>query len=118
MLDLLLWLSPAIIDISDRTLTLPSGKIVPVAVGKDLTPTPTGCYNVTRKVRNPNGTATGMFGSIGIGFDAVGNYGIHGTDNQSSIGNAVSGGCVRVRKADEELVFEEIKFTTEICIYD
>ena len=117
-MDLLLWLLPATVSLSERTLTLPSGHVVPVAVGKDLTPTPTGCYNVIHKVRNPNGRADGIFGGIGIRFDADGNYGLHGTNDQSSIGNAVSGGCIRVRKQDEAQVFEEIKFTTEICIYE
>jgi lipoprotein-anchoring transpeptidase ErfK/SrfK len=36
-------------------------------------------------------------------------YGIHGTNNQGSIGHNVSHGCIRMRKADVEQLFEIVK---------
>src|SRR5207302_2335652 len=36
-------------------------------------------------------------------------YGIHGTNNQSSVGHNVSHGCIRMRKADVEELFELVK---------
>ncbi len=105
------------IDLSDRTLTLPSGQIVPVAVGKPSTPTPQGEFSVMRKVRNPNGKRNGSYGGFGIQLSAEGGaIGIHGTIDQSSIGDAVSGGCIRVPAEFESLVFNEIKWTTPIII--
>jgi lipoprotein-anchoring transpeptidase ErfK/SrfK len=36
-------------------------------------------------------------------------YGIHGTNNQGSVGHNVSHGCIRMRKADVEQLFEIVK---------
>ena len=36
-------------------------------------------------------------------------YGIHGTNNQRSIGHNVSHGCIRMRKADVEELFELVR---------
>ena len=112
------WLAPVIIDISDRTMKLPtSGQIIPVAVGSPLTPTPVGEFKVMRKVINPNGTANGVFGSCAIQLDADGgSIGIHGTLRQDSIGRAVSLGCIRVPRWAEAKLCKEVTTITPIII--
>ena len=45
-----------------------------------------------------------------------GNYGIHGTNNESSIGNYVSNGCIRMRERDVEELYEMIPIGTPVEI--
>lgn len=44
-------------------------------------------------------------------------YGIHGTNNPSSIGQSVSHGCVRMRNEDIERLFEMVPVGTPVFIY-
>ena len=44
-------------------------------------------------------------------------YGIHGTNNPSSIGRSVSHGCVRMRNEDIEKLFEMVPIGTPVFIY-
>jgi lipoprotein-anchoring transpeptidase ErfK/SrfK len=41
-------------------------------------------------------------------------YGIHGTNVPSSIGSKASHGCIRMRKADVEELFELVKVGDEV----
>ena len=66
-----------------------------VAVGKPSTPTPKGKYYIIDKVINPGGP----FGARWLGLNKRG-YGIHGTNNPSSIGKKVSNGCIRMYNPD------------------
>jgi len=59
-----------------------------VAVGKPSTPTPKGKFHIINKAINPGGP----FGARWLGLNIRG-YGIHGTNNPSSIGKKVSNGC-------------------------
>ncbi|HYE83025.1 MAG TPA: L,D-transpeptidase [Clostridia bacterium] len=70
-------------------------KSYPIAVGKILTQTPTGTYKIINKQLNPGGP----FGARWMGLNRKG-YGIHGTNNPSSIGKAVSHGCIRMYNKD------------------
>ena len=70
-------------------------KSYPVGIGKMLTPTPTGIYNIISKVPNPGGP----FGIMWMGLSKP-HYGIHGTNNPSSIGKVVSHGCIRMYNQD------------------
>ena len=79
-----------------------------VAIGKPSTPTPTGEFYFKRIVENPQYVShlTGV--NYGAGF--LGEWaietnlkgvdgavvGIHGTNQESSIGQAVSGACIRL----------------------
>lgn len=98
-----------IVDLAARTLTvLDGGEVVletPVAVGSDESPTPTGRFSIVDKL--DTGAAAGPYGPFAFGLsghsDVItefaggdGQIGIHGTDDPSSIGQAVSHGCVRV----------------------
>ncbi|WP_242971899.1 L,D-transpeptidase [Haloimpatiens massiliensis] len=66
-------------------------KIYPVAIGKPSTPTPKGNFRIINKAFNPGGP----FGAAWLGL-SIPKYGIHGTNNPSSIGKAVSNGCIRL----------------------
>lgn len=84
------------VNVAARSLTLfREGKLFktyPIAVGKPSTPTPKGNFTIINKAHNPGGP----FGSRWLGLSAPnGDYGIHGTNNPSSIGKAVSNGCIR-----------------------
>jgi lipoprotein-anchoring transpeptidase ErfK/SrfK len=70
-------------------------KSYPVGIGKILTPTPTGTYKIINKAINPGGP----FGARWLGLNKKG-YGIHGTNNPSSIGKYVSQGCIRMYNKD------------------
>ncbi|SMC91061.1 L,D-transpeptidase [Sporomusa malonica] len=79
-------------------ILMKDGKIVrsyPVGVGKTATTTPIGRYHIISKIRNPGGP----FGVMWMGLSQP-HYGIHGTNNPSSIGGAVSKGCVRMYNRD------------------
>ena len=68
-------------------------KSYPVAVGKASTPTPEGTFRIVNRAINPGGP----FGARWLGLNAPnGDYGIHGTNNPSSIGKDVSNGCIRM----------------------
>ncbi|MBP2653989.1 MAG: hypothetical protein H6Q73_1558 [Firmicutes bacterium] len=70
-------------------------KNYPIGVGKTLTPTPTGVLTIVNKRPNPGGP----FGVMWLGLSAK-HYGIHGTNNPSSIGGYVSHGCIRMHNHD------------------
>ena len=44
-------------------------------------------------------------------------YALHGTNNPSSIGQAVSHGCVRLRNEDIEKLYEMVDVGTPVYIY-
>ncbi|SMB91054.1 L,D-transpeptidase catalytic domain [Desulfonispora thiosulfatigenes DSM 11270] len=83
------------INTTARTLTVHKNgawyRSYPVAVGKASTPTPKGTFTIVNKAINPGGP----FGARWLGLSKP-HYGIHGTNNPSSIGKAVSNGCVRM----------------------
>ncbi|ENJ9655493.1 L,D-transpeptidase [Clostridium botulinum] len=68
-------------------------KTYKVAVGKPSTPTPKGTSKIINRAINPGGP----FGARWLGLNIpYGDYGIHGTNNPSSIGKSVSNGCIRM----------------------
>ncbi|MDF2570436.1 MAG: ykuD [Sporomusa sp.] len=87
------------ISLVQRLLILKKdGKVVrsfPIGIGKSATATPTGRYHIVSKNRNPGGP----FGAMWLGLSQP-HYGIHGTNNPSSIGGAVSKGCIRMYNRD------------------
>ncbi len=70
-------------------------KSYPVGVGKMLTPTPVGNYQIVNKRPNPGGP----FGVLWMGLSRP-HYGIHGTNDPASIGHFVSHGCIRMYNSD------------------
>lgn len=95
------------INRGNRTLTLLQGGVVqavfPVAVGKPETPTPIGDFTILNKAFWPGGP----FGSRWLGVTENG-IGIHGTNAPSSIGLAVSNGCIRLYNQDVESFFDVV----------
>ncbi|KOR24806.1 L,D-transpeptidase [Clostridium sp. L74] len=72
-------------------------KTYKVAVGKPSTPTSKGTFKIVNRAVNPGGP----FGTRWLGLSApYGDYGIHGTNNPSSIGKSVSNGCIRMFNND------------------
>lgn len=89
------------INTKSHSLTLFRNNIIyrnyKVAVGKPSTPTPKGIFKIIDLAVNPGGP----FGARWLGLNApYGDYGIHGTNNPSSIGKSVSNGCIRMFNRD------------------
>lgn len=90
-------------------------KTYPVAVGKPSTPTPTGSYKIINKIIKPGG----ILGTRWMGLDIPnGPYGIHGTNNPSSIGKFISNGCIRMYNSDVEELFPKVNIGTPVIITD
>ncbi|HEX6970654.1 MAG TPA: L,D-transpeptidase, partial [Limnochordia bacterium] len=101
----------------------------PIAVGKIVTPSQMG--GVTRIINRvihptyypPDWYRRGLkpippgpdnpVGTRWLGLDIPG-YGIHGTNDPTSIGKAVSGGCIRMYNADVEELAELVEIGTPV----
>ncbi|RWZ60142.1 L,D-transpeptidase [Halobacillus fulvus] len=100
----------------------------PAAVGKTEKLTPEGQFRVKVKAVNPyyrkknipGGDPRNPLGSRWIGFDAKGTdgriYGIHGTNQPSSIGKSVSAGCIRLANQEVEKLYDLVSEGTEVVI--
>lgn len=104
-----------LIHTSRRSLQLYEGQQLlqsySIAIGKTATPTPYGRFSIANKHLNPGG----VFGSHWLGL-SISNYGIHGTNNPSSIGQSVSKGCIRLQNHDIEKLFPMINVGTPVII--
>ncbi|MDQ8733061.1 L,D-transpeptidase [Paenibacillus sp. LHD-38] len=104
-----------IVDLSDRKLHLLDGNIVtrsfPVGIGKMVTQTPTGEFTIINKQANPGGP----FGAFWMGLSKP-HYGIHGTNNPSSIGHMVSLGCIRMYNDDVLALSKIVPIHTRVTI--
>lgn len=101
-------------------------KLYRVAVGAQESPSPTGTFRIVNKVARPGywhkGTvvAPGSGNPVGsrwIGLDRA-HYGIHGTNEPDSIGQAASHGCVRMERRDLEELFAQVRVGDEVEIAD
>lgn len=106
-----------LINTEDKTLKLYRGatliKTYPIAIGKPSTPTPKGVFKIINKAVNPGGP----FGVRWLGLSAPnGDYGIHGTNTPSSIGKAVSNGCIRMFNKDVLEVSKLVGIGTKVTI--
>ncbi|MCD8510889.1 MAG: L,D-transpeptidase family protein [Bacillus sp. (in: Bacteria)] len=104
-----------LVSLRDRTLTLRHlgqvQKVYPVAVGRMLHETPTGKYIIINKAPNPGGPYGTMWMSL-----SKKHYGIHGTNDPSSIGRDVSRGCIRMYNHDVEELARIIPIGTSVTI--
>jgi L,D-transpeptidase catalytic domain len=97
---------------------------VAVAVGRPSTPTPTGSYYVfeSLSLRDPRGPygpgALGLssFSPVLTGWARGGPIAIHGTDEASTVGEAVSNGCVRVRNEQMQRLLREVPPGTPVDV--
>lgn len=86
-------------------------KIYPIAVGKMLTRTPVGEFVIVSRQMNPGGP----FGVMWLSLSKQG-YGIHGTNDPSSIGKAVSHGCIRMYNRDVLNLAQMVPNGTKVII--
>lgn len=105
-----------LIDLEWRELVLYSDYVpvrrYPVAIGKPATPTPVGDWRIREKAKWGEG-----FGSRWMQFSVPwGTYGIHGTNKPWSIGDAVSGGCIRLFNEDADEVYEWVQEGTPVKV--
>ena len=110
-----------VVSIPDRKLAVIENnevvEVFAVAVGAPKSPSPAGIFTIVNRVANPTYYHPGKviapgprnpIGTRWIGLNQKG-YGIHGTDEPSSIGYAKSHGCIRLRNADVERLFERVR---------
>ena len=104
-----------IVDLSQRMLYLLDNDIVirgfPVAIGAMLTESPIGDFTIINKQPNPGGP----FGAFWMGLSKP-HYGIHGTNDPSSIGKAVSHGCIRMFNEDVLALSSIVPIGTRVTI--
>ncbi|MGH3114734.1 MAG: L,D-transpeptidase, partial [Gaiellaceae bacterium] len=97
----------------------------PIAIGRAVTPTPTGRYFVTYTLRTPD--PEGFFGPYALGLSAYSNVvtsfaggngqvGIHGTNTPSVLGRDVSHGCIRVGNAVITRLAKTVPLGTPVVI--
>ncbi|WP_408638363.1 L,D-transpeptidase [Paenibacillus aestuarii] len=106
-----------LVDTDKHRLALVSGNFLirsyPVGLGGEKTPE--GDFVISEKVRNPNGKSNGEFGSRGMTLsDTL--YAIHGTNKPSSIGKDESHGCIRMKQADVEELYDMVPAQTKVTI--
>jgi lipoprotein-anchoring transpeptidase ErfK/SrfK len=109
-----------VVDLSDRRLYVMDGERVvrdfPVAVGDEGYDTPSGSFTIRRMIWNPGWVPPNSAWARGKKAEAPGSpgnpmgrvkmffrepdYYIHGTGLASSLGNARSHGCIRMRNID------------------
>ena len=119
-----------LINLASRTLALYDGnerlELYPLGVGKYSTPTPVGYYKILNKEIDPPWidpsnpefeVPSGANNPLGYRWMQIhGNYGIHGTNRPDSIGYYVSNGCIRMREADVEDLFDKVEIGTPVEI--
>ena len=119
-----------LIDKSQNMLMLKADdeilKTYTVSTGTDNS-TPTGIYNIKNKLINPTWYKTGavippespenILGSRWIGLTISG-YGIHGTTDETTIGEQITAGCVRMKNRDVEELYSIIPAGADITIID
>lgn len=119
-----------VINSASRLLALYDGnqkiRIYPLGLGKPSTPTPVGYYKINTKEIDPPWidpsnpeyeVPSGENNPLGYRWMQIkGNYGIHGTNRPDSIGYYVSNGCVRMREADVEALFDMVEIGTPVEI--
>ena len=109
-----------VVSIPDRKLALiEDGRVVkvyPTAVGRAISPTPSGTFTIVQRISNPAWYGAGKviapgkgnpLGTRWLGLSRK-SYGIHGTNEPRSIGRNASHGCVRMRNRDVEDLFARV----------
>jgi lipoprotein-anchoring transpeptidase ErfK/SrfK len=97
----------------------------PIAVGRAVSPTPTGRYFLADLLRPPD--PDGFYGPYAFGLSAYspvytsfaggdGQIGIHGTNAPGALGGEVSHGCIRVRNDVIERLARELPLGTPVRI--
>ncbi|HAX71916.1 MAG TPA: hypothetical protein DCY20_00170 [Firmicutes bacterium] len=117
------YFSPLTIKISlaDKQLYLADDNYIyhqfPIAIGENNA-SPVGEYYVAQKLTTPREDIPLQDNPYGTRLLELSNedYAIHGTNDNSSIGNAVTNGCIRLTNADIQLLFAMTPLETPIQI--
>jgi lipoprotein-anchoring transpeptidase ErfK/SrfK len=104
-----------VVDLSKRTLTLYRGEQIvkryPVGIGKMATRTPRGMFQIINKQPHPGGP----YGDYWLGLSRR-HYGIHGTNEPSSVGKNISHGCIRMNNRDVVELAKIVPLKTMVVI--
>lgn len=117
-----------VVDLSQRRVTLYRGAkellVTTAAIGSPSTPTPTGRYFVNQKLVAPD--PLGPYGPVALGISAFspvlqhwtqgGPIAIHGTNQSTLLGSAVSHGCIRVANDMVERLWKLVPTGTPVLI--
>lgn len=93
-----------------------------VASGKYSTPSPTGKFSVVNKIVNPYYSKGNIKGGspsnpLGVRWLGIGGkYGLHGNNNESSIGKKVSNGCIRLHNYDIVDLYNRVSVGDKVII--
>lgn len=106
------------VQVEDKTLYLLQDGICVkkylVATGAPKSPSPLGCWKIIQKGDWGEG-----FGGSWMGLNVPwGKYGIHGTNEVHSIGNAQSHGCIRMYNEDVRELFNIVPYGTPVVIVE
>ncbi len=119
-----------LVDKSRNILILKSGedviKVYNVSTGANNS-TPVGTFKITTRLEDPVWFKAGavippespenVLGTRWMGFDIEG-YGIHGTVAPDKIGQQVTAGCIRMRNAEVEELYQILPRGTAVTIVD
>ncbi len=123
-----------VINIPEFTLYLYENGIVikkyPIGVGTEIKPSILGETEVINRVENPTyypirwwerglePIPPGPDNPVGTRWIGLGipSYGIHGTNNPASIGQAMSSGCIRMYNHDVEELMDLIRIGTKVTL--
>lgn len=104
-------------------------KTFPVATGSHPSLTPVGTFQMVNKIPDPwyipqsipGGAPNNPLGHFWLGLNVPGTdgsiYGIHGTNNPSSIGKYVSAGCIRMYNEDVRWLYENVPLHSNVVIH-
>lgn len=117
---------------ANNTLTVfidgKAAQTFPVATGRLPSLTPVGTFQIVNKIENPwyipqnipGGAPNNPLGHYWLGLNVPGTdgsiYGIHGTNNPSSIGKYVSKGCVRMYNEHVKWLYENVPLYSAVII--
>ena len=117
-----------VVSIPDRKLALLEDgqvvKVYKVAVGANVSPSPTGSFEVINRLTQPTyyhphkvipPGPDNPLGTRWIGLNKRG-FGIHGTNEPRSIGRAASHGCIRMARRDLEELFRLVRVGDDVQI--
>jgi lipoprotein-anchoring transpeptidase ErfK/SrfK len=122
-----------VVDLSDRQVALYSNGVLQarydIAIGREGWETPAGEFQILNMRENPvwqnpisreivPSSTDNPLGSRWIGFWTDGKHqiGFHGTNQDQLIGQAVSHGCVRMREADIQTLFNQVAIGTPVVV--
>ncbi|WP_409252095.1 L,D-transpeptidase [Bacillus sp. SCS-153A] len=107
-----------VIDKSAFTLMVKNSPYImstaPVGLGKNNS-TPAETFSIESRVLDPQGMRSNMFGEAGLG---MGDYAIHGTIEEGSIGKEQSLGCIRLLNEDVQEIFDFVPKGAAVTIMD